>query len=116
MKTFTIILFASVLFCTPYKESEFTGSTPVETTVRKFFGISQTDSIDFMRWKLRLKQDAYQLTVEYGLAKNSTPGFTNRKEIVLTGKLRKEGNYFYLVNQNKTLFIQSINANLLHIL
>jgi hypothetical protein len=116
MNIFSIILLASVLFCSPYKDSEFTGSTPVEATVRKFFGISLTDSIDFMRWKLKLRHDSYHLAVEYGLAKNGTPGFSNRKEIILDGKLRREGNYYYLVNQNKTLSIQSINANLLHIL
>jgi hypothetical protein len=116
MKVFTIILLASVFFCTPYEDREFTGSTPVEATVRKFFGISLTDSIDFMRWKLKLRQDSYNLAVEYGLAKNGTPGFSNRKEILLDGKLRREGNYYYLVNQNKTLSILSINTNLLHLL
>jgi hypothetical protein len=116
MKFFSLMLFAGLLYCTPYKDHTYEGSTPVESAVRTFFGISLTDSIDFMRWKLTLRQDVYDLSVEYGLAKNSTPGFTNRKEIVLTGKLKKEGNYYYLINQNKTLYVLSINDNLLHLL
>jgi len=116
MKLIALLLIAGL--CNPAlkKETVYVGSTPVESTVRKFFGISLTDSIDFMRWNLSLQNDSYKVSVEYGLAKNGTPGFTNGKHIMLSGKLRQEGNYYYLVNQNKTLSIESINKNLLHLL
>jgi hypothetical protein len=116
MKLISLILFAGL--CNPAinKEAIYVGSTPVESTVRKFFGISLTDSIDFMRWNLTILNDTYKASVEYGLAKNGTPGFTNGKHIVLSGKLKKEDNYYYLVNRNKTLSIESINSNLLHLL
>lgn len=116
MKIIAFLALAGLLHLTPFKESVYVGCTPVESTVRKFFGISLTDSIDFMRWKLKLQYDTYNMTVEYGLCKNGTPGFTNGKQVVLTGKLKREGNHIDLINQNKTLSILSINQNLLHLL
>ena len=116
MKVIALLALAGLLHLTPFKESVYVGSTPVESTVRKFFGISLTDSIDFMRWKLRLQDETYIMNVEYGLCKNGTPGFSNGKQIELSGKLRKDGFYYYLDNQQKTLSIQAINSNLLQLL
>jgi hypothetical protein len=116
MKVIAFLALTGLLHLTPFKESIYVGCTPVESTVRKFFGISLTDSIDFMRWKLRLQYDSYNVTVEYGLGKNGTPGFTNGKQIVLTGKLKREGNHVDLVNITRTLSILLINKNLLHLL
>lgn len=116
MKVIALLALAGLLHLTPFKEDVYVGSTPVEATVRKFFGISLTDSIDFMRWKLSLQDDTYKLSVEYGLCKNGTPGFTNGKTIALTGKLKREGNQVNLINQNRTLSVISINKNLLHLL
>jgi len=116
MKVIALLALAGLLHLTPFKESVYVGCTPVESTVRKFFGISLTDSIDFMRWKLRIQQETYIINVEYGLCKNGTPGFSNGKQIALTGKLRTDGFYYYLDYQNKTLAIQAINSNLLQLL
>src|SRR5689334_16915436 len=113
MKVIALMALAGLLHLSPFKESEYVGCTPVEFTLRKFFGISLTDSIDFMRWKLKIQDEAYIINVEYGLCKNGTPGFSNGKQIVLSGKLRNDGFYYYLENQNKTLSILSINSNLL---
>jgi hypothetical protein len=116
LKVIAFLALTGILHFAPFKESVYVGCTPVESTVRKFFGISLTDSIDFMRWKVRLQFDTYNVTVEYGLSKNGTPGFTNGKQIVLTGKLKREGNHIDLVNQSRSLSILSINNNLLHLL
>lgn len=116
MKVIALLALAGLLHLAPFKESVYVGSTPVESTLRKFFGIPLTDSIDFMRWTLSLQNDTYKASVEYGQTKNGTPGFTNGKRIVLSGKMRQEGSYYYLTNQNKTLSLESINSNLLHLL
>ena len=116
MKVIALLALAGLIHLSPFKESVYVGCTPVESTVRKFFGISLTDSIDFMRWTLSLQNGIYKVGVEYGLAKNGTPGFTNGKHIVLSGNMRKEGNYYYLDNHKKILMVESINSNLLHIL
>jgi len=43
------------------KERKFIGSTPADPVIRTFFNIPLTDSIDFIRWNLILRDHEYQL-------------------------------------------------------
>lgn len=96
------------------KERTFIGSTPAAPIVREFLGISLKDSIDFIRWKLVLRFDNYDLQCEYGIGKNNTNGFIDRKTVGIVGKLRKENNHYFLTNISKTLPLIEINNNLVH--
>src|SRR5687768_9955695 len=93
-----------VVSCASAKESTYTGSTPADTIVRSFLGIPLSDSVDFIRWKLILRDDRYQLQCNYGIGKPNTDGFINggmRTEV--SGELRKEKNYYEFQNGTKTL-------------
>lgn len=96
------------------KERTFIGSTPAAPLIREFLGIPQKDSIDFIRWKLVIRHDNYDLQCEYGLSKSNTNGFTDRKTVGIVGKLRKENNHYFLTNISKTLPVIEINNNLVH--
>ena len=74
----SIILLAS---CASSKETNYTASTPADPLVRIFLGISQTDSIDFIRWKLTLSEKKYSLECSYGISKPNTNGFYDEKKL-----------------------------------
>ena len=117
MKTFfCFLLAASFGFCANSKEITYVGSTPAHPHIREFLHIPQTDSIDFIRWKLFINENTFRLNCEYGIGKPNTNGFINRKEINLLGSLKKESSYYYLQNTTKTLALRQLNSNLLHIL
>ena len=109
-----ILLFVS---CTNAKETNYTASTPAASIVREFLGISLTDSIDFIRWKLSLTDLKYSLECNYGIGKPNTNGFYNGgKKVAFTGIVKRENNNYTLVNGNKSLKLAELNLNLLHIL
>src|SRR5260221_1910144 len=109
-----IILFA---LCASGKERTYIGSTPAHPVVRSFLGIPMADSIDFIKWKLIIRDNKYSLQCRYGIGKPNTDDFiSGGKTIELTSDLRKEKNYYYLQNGNKTLKALELNANLLHLL
>jgi hypothetical protein len=111
---FSILLIAS---CASGKEKTYTGSTPADIVIRVFLDVPLSDSIDFIRWKLILRDNQYQLHCNYGIGKPNTNGFMNSgKKIELSGTLKKEKNYFQLWNGNKTLNIAELNVDLLHFL
>ena len=118
MKSFLAFLITFFFYaCASSKEIVYVGSTPAHSVhVRDFLGISLTDSIDFIRWKLVLNDNDYKLQCEYGIGKPNTSGFIDRKEVNLTGRLNKENNFYYLHNGNKTLGLLEVNTNLLHLL
>ncbi|MEJ0101317.1 MAG: hypothetical protein WDO19_01640 [Bacteroidota bacterium] len=98
-------------------EKAYTGSTPAGPVVRSFLNISVTDSIDFIRWKLVLDNNRYQLHCNYGIGKPNTNGFINGgTKIEFTGELIKDKSYYQLKNGNKVLQIAAMNADLLHLL
>jgi len=113
---FTFLVTMLLYACADSKEITYVGSTPAHPHVRNFFGISLTDSIDFIRWKLIIQDNNFTLNCEYGVCKPSTNGFLDGKKVELMGKLKKENNHYYLPNGNKTLALFEINTNLLHIL
>lgn len=106
-----------VVSCVNGKERSYTGSIPANSIVKSFLGIPLSDSIDFIRWKLTLSDNAYTLNCNYGIGKPNTNGFINGgKKIELTGTLKKEKNYYLMQNGNKTLKLAELNDNLLHLL
>ncbi len=118
MKTsFIFVSFLLITSCGSGKEKEYTGSTPAANVVRSFLGIPFSDSIDFVRWKLILLDDQYQLQCNYGIGKPNTNGFINGgKKIEMTGTLQKQKNYYHLAYRGKTLKLAELNADLLHVL
>ena len=99
------------------KEKNYTASTPADPAVRTFLGIPLTDSIDFIRWKLKIDDNKYTLECNYGIGKPNTNGFYNGgKKIELTDALKKEKNYYQLYNDHKILNLIELNDNLLHLL
>jgi hypothetical protein len=120
MKTIIVIIGVVVIaFCQPGRESsyDYTGSTPAAAVVRSFLGISMTDSIDFIRWHLTLRDTRYQLSCNYGIGKRNTNGFINGgRKINLTGTVKKEQNKFRLKNKDNVLSIAQLNGDLLHLL
>ena len=115
-----LFIFASVVvfaFGSTSTEQSYTGSTPAAPVVRSFFGISQNESIDFIRWQLTLSDDHYKLVCNYGVGKPNTSGFMNGgKHIEMSGLLKREKSQYRLMNVGKTLALAEVNNNLLHIL
>ena len=97
------------------KEHTYIGSTPAHRSIREFLGISLTDSIDFIRWKLALSSTGYKLECQYGLSKPNTNGFIDEKRVAITGTSKKEGIHYYLLNNSKNLNVIEINTSIIHI-
>jgi hypothetical protein len=116
MKFIATLLSMTVLVsCANSKETTYTASTPAAPLVRTFLGISLTDSIDFIRWKLSLTDNKYSLECSYGIGKPNTNGFYDEKKVVLSGIVKREINNYILENGNHVLKLAALNANLLHI-
>ncbi len=99
------------------KEKNYAASTPAARIVRAFLGISQTDSIDFIRWKLTLIDSKYSLECNYGIGKPNTNGFYDGgKKVEFKGIVKREKNIYVLQNGNQILKLAELNPNLLHIL
>lgn len=120
MKTFATVL-SLILFvsCASSKETKYTASTPAGAIVRSFLGISMTDSIDFIRWKLTLTDLKYSLECNYGMGKPNTNGFYDGgKKVSFSGAVKWDNttNTYRLQNGNHALTLVELNSNLLHIL
>ena len=77
--TTALLLFVLFVSCASSKETNYTASTPASPLVRNFLGISLTDSIDFIRWKLSINDKQYSLDCKYGIGKPNTNGFYDNK-------------------------------------
>ena len=111
---FSIAFFVS---CANSRETNYTASTPAGKIVRIFLGISLTDSIDFIRWKLTLTDINYSLECNYGIGKPNTNGFYNNgMKVAFNGTVKKVKNGYVLQNGDHVLKLAELNANLLHIL
>ena len=114
----TFLLFSLFISCANSKETNYTASTPAGSVVRRFLGISLTDSIDFIRWKLSLTDLNYKIECTYGIGKPNTNGFYDPKTVKLSGAVKRDNttNTYILQNGNTALKLAELNANLLHIL
>jgi hypothetical protein len=98
-------------------EKIYIGSTPADPVIKSFLGIPLSDSIDFIRWKIILRDKRYQLQCNYGIGKANTNGFINGGlKIESSGENRIEKNYYQFRNGTKTLKAVALNADLLHLL
>lgn len=110
----SILLF---VYCAIGKENTYIGSTPADTDIKSFLGIPVSDSVDFIRWKLILRDNRYQLQCNYGIGKANTNGFINGgTRIELSGDCKKEKNYYQFQNGTRTLKAVELNVNMLHLL
>lgn len=110
----SVFLFVS---CANGKERTYTGSTPASGIIRSFLGISPSDSVDFIRWKLTFNDLRYELHCQYGIGKPNTNGFINGgKKIDLSGGVYRDNNYYGLKNDDKILRFIELNEDLLHLL
>jgi hypothetical protein len=112
--TSCLILLISLSSFASGKDSIYEGSTPAGQDVRKYLGISLNDSIDFIRWKLVINADHYELQCQYGISKPNTSGFIDERRVAFSGKATKKDNHYYLDNQGKVFSLLVINPNLLH--
>src|SRR5688500_8546598 len=69
----------------------------------------------FIRWKLVMRADQYELNCEYGLYKNGTNGFRNGTKVMFSGKIIKQGHYYQLQRDDKIVYLFQVNSNLLHL-
>jgi hypothetical protein len=101
----------------PGKDMSYTASTPAGKTVRIFLGISQTDSIDFIRWQLKIQNEKeFILLCSYGIGKPNTNGFINEKKAELKGAVDMSNNILTLSTNGKSLSMLMLNDNVIHIL
>jgi hypothetical protein len=118
MKIIALILLLQLFIgCANSKDKTYVGSTPAGQVVRAFLGIPLADSVDFIRWKLNLSPNNYQLRCNYGIGKANTNGFIHDgKQLEISGYLKKEKFIYLLQYGNKTLKIAELNNDLLHFL
>jgi hypothetical protein len=99
------------------KEVNYTASTPAGRTVRDFLGISQADSIDFIRWYLKIAdQKEFDLSCSYGIGKPNTNGFIDEKKVSLKGTANFNNGILTLNHLHKLLSMQVLNHNIMHLL
>ena len=109
---FIILLFACYAGS---KEKIYTASTPADSLVKMFLGIPLTDSVDYIRWKIILRDYDYSLDCNY-ITTNKKGIVTQNRKVELKGKLSLDKNYYTLYNDNKILKLAELNTSLLHIL
>lgn len=121
-----VIAFIAGLFVAVYglvfsafneREMNYTASTPANKTVRQFLGIDQKDSVDFIRWYLKISdENQFELNCSYGIGKPNTNGFIDEKKVQLKGSVKREGTTLNLHANGRSLAFHVLNDNLLHIL
>lgn len=117
LKTFIWFFLLAVNSCASGKEINYTASTPAGAHVRYFLDISQSDSIDFIRWNLKIiNLKDFNLSCNYGISKPNTNGFIDQKNVSFTGKLELKNNIISLYARDKSLSFHMLNQNILHIL
>jgi hypothetical protein len=111
---FFSLLVAGVVFS---QQINYTASTPAGQTVRDFLGINRSDSIDFIRWYVKLTNNKeFNLSCSYGISKPNTNGFIDEKKIVLKGVLYFKDRVLTLRCSDKILSMLVLNDNILHLL
>ena len=116
--TATVLSLVLFISCANSKETNYTASTPAAPIVRTFLGISLSDSIDFIRWKLSLTDLRYTLECNYGIGKPNTNGFYDGgKKVSFSGSVIRDNstNTYLLQNGKHRLKLVELNDNLLHI-
>lgn len=116
MKIITVLTFTFLYSFCFAKEVQYHGCSPADAAVREFLNISRTDSIDFIRWKLVLNDNQFEINCSYGLCQPNTNGFSNEQRVSFSGSLKKQGNYYELLHNDLKFYLLEINTNLVHLL
>jgi hypothetical protein len=99
------------------KELKYTASTPAGVEVRNFLGISQADSIDFIRWNLRIIDNKdFELECKYGISRPNTNGFIDEKNVKLKGTAELNDGRIILKHKSNSLAMLVLNPNIVHLL
>lgn len=117
MKAF--LFFLCILSCSaaPDEEVNYTASTPAGPAVRNFLGISLADSVDFIRWKFKIKDiKEFELNCSYGISKPNTNGFIDEKKVALKGNVKMSDGILSLNANDHSLSMQILNNNIMHLL
>ncbi|HEX2631123.1 MAG TPA: hypothetical protein VHM26_19045 [Chitinophagaceae bacterium] len=115
MKPFaTLIAIVILCSCSHSQSVSYTGSTPANAEVRRFLNISMTDSIDFIRWKVVLRDNTYELNCSYGLCLPGTSGFREDQRVMIKSMLVKKAPFIQLQNDKRSIYLLIVNSNLLH--
>lgn len=115
MKTFIFsLLLTFACLATDTIAQTYVGSTPAHIEVRRFLQISETDSIDFIRWNLEIGAGKYKLQCQYGLVQPSTPGFSNEKRVAFEGGCTRTGSYCELKHNDRKISVLELNHNVVH--
>lgn len=115
----SLLLFLSLITCgsSVDKEVNYTASTPAGPEVRNFLGIKQADSVDFIRWYLKIiDRKAFNLSCSYGISKPNTNGFIDEKKVILKGTVNFKDGILNLNTSNKMLSLRVLNDNIIHLL
>jgi hypothetical protein len=95
----------------------YVASIPAGSFLRTFLNIPLKDSVNFIRVKLSLTNNNYQLHFNYGIGKPNTNGFINGgTKNDFNGIFNKEKNIYHLNYKNKVLNLIELNNDLLHVL
>jgi hypothetical protein len=98
-------------------EKTYIGSTPAGPVIKSFLGIPLSDSIDFIRWKIVIRDKQYKIHCNYGIGQPNTNGFINGGvKVDIDGECLKNKNYYEFRNGSKTLKAVELNTDLLHLL
>ena len=116
MRSFFLLIFVAACSGTSDKAVVHVASTPADATVRTFLGIPLTDSIDFIRRKLALHPSSYEIDCRFGVSAPNTRGFKEEKRVRISGRLKKQSNFYTLTNDETQLSLFALNPNLLHIM
>jgi hypothetical protein len=111
------LLLASYMMTTPKADISFTASTPAGKTVRTFLGIDTRDSIEFIRWRLKIVENsAFELSCSYGMTKPNTNGFAVENKLAMTGTVHMHNGILTLNHNNQKLDLLMLDENILHLL
>jgi hypothetical protein len=110
----SLLFFASPMFA---REVSYTASTPAGKQIRNFLGISPSDSIDFIRWLLKIKDaKEFIISCNYGLSKPNTNGFVHENKVAFSGTITPKDDVLILNYEGNTQGLQILNDNILHLL
>lgn len=99
------------------KDLDYTASTPAGAELRDFLGINQGDSLDFIRWSLRIIDNkTFELECKYGISRPNTNGFIDEKKVKLSGVAEVNGARMVLKHKLKSLAMLVLNENIIHLL
>lgn len=116
MRLLSSLLAIIISFSSAGTDAIYQGCTPADPEVRDFLGVPATDSIDFIRWKVVMHPDRYNLSCEYGISRPNTNGFIDGKKVAFSGPLSRQGHYYRLQRANKAINILEVNPNIIHLL